>query len=225
MQLDEHTGILSPVPFSQERYLHGPNGPPSVDINEERAHPDTTNWAGELQLTPTTVEGGLMTHSQNNVAHPRPPRARPPSDHRETFPMRTRQAHTESQTDDAPPLHLRLQTQQPFVRPVSGVHHEDLGAVYDNIRHWRSRLKAINTEVAEAQQGSYNHIAQGINVKGWLLIGRGLRFLPHVELIEGRCKEDIRYDELQLEKDGLNGIGYWTIVAMVSILLGVGCKS
>ncbi|THH08733.1 hypothetical protein EW145_g2508 [Phellinidium pouzarii] len=114
---------------------------------------------------------------------------------RETFPMRYRseEMHNEAQV----PLHLRLQPQGPFVRPLSGLDHDDLGAVYVDIREWRTKLKQINVEISDAQNDCYNDIADGARIKGWLITGRGLRFLPGIELIEGRSKDDILWDELQ----------------------------
>ena len=156
---------------------------------------------------------------------PRPPRTRarvgtPVEEHRETFPLRIRAA---AAPEEAPPPHLRLQQRQPFVRPLSGVDHNVLGTIYADINHWRWKLKVINTEIAEAQRDSYNDIADGARIKGWLVIGRGLRHLPGVQLIEGRAKEDIRWDELQNQRDWTRDVIYWLSIIMVGILLAIGC--
>jgi len=140
---------------------------------------------------------------------------------RETFPLRSK---NESVETDLPPPHLRLQPQGPFVRPLSGINHDDLGAVYSHISQWRSKLKSINAEIAEAQRESYNDIADGVNIKGWLLIGRGLRFIPGVQFIEGRAKEDIRWDVLQNERNVWDSIILWTVVAFVTVFLAAGCE-
>ncbi|KAG6873836.1 hypothetical protein C0995_010448 [Termitomyces sp. Mi166 len=134
---------------------------------------------------------------------------------RETFPLRR---------DSTPvqPPHLRLQPVQPFVRPLDGLNFDDLGHVYADITQWRSRLKAINTEIAEAQNESYNDIADGARIKGWLMVGRGLRHIPGIQLIEGRAKEDIRWDVLQNERSPLDVLVFWAIVVIVIVLLGVG---
>lgn len=144
----------------------------------------------------------------------------PPSDHRETFPLRIKRGR-QSANDPLPP-HLRLQQRQPFVRPMSGLDHHDLGNVYGDISNWRTRLKAINAEIADAQRDSYNDIADGARIKGWLMVGRGLRFLPGVELIDGRSKEDIRWDELQHQGSAGNRTVYWTLVAFLVVLLAAG---
>jgi hypothetical protein len=147
----------------------------------------------------------------------------PPSDHRETFPLRTKRGR---QTDDDPlPPHLRLQQRQPFVRPMSGLDHRILGVVYGDISNWRTRLKAINAEIADAQRDSYNDIADGARIKGWLMVGKGLRFLPGIELIDGRSKEDIRWDELQHQGSAGNRTVYWTLVAFLLVLLAAGLSA
>ena len=108
------------------------------------------------------------------------------------------------------------------MRPMSGLDHHDLGAVYADISNWRTRLKAINAEIADAQRDSYNDIADGARIKGWLMVGKGLRFLPGVELIDGRSKEDIRWDELQHQGSAGNSTVYWTLVAFLVVLLAAG---
>jgi calcium permeable stress-gated cation channel len=76
-----------------------------------------------------------------------------------------------------------------------------LGSVYSEIRTWCTQLKTINEDIRIAQEDGYQYIADGVNVKGWLLTGRGLRFLPDIQIIEGRAKEDMRWDILQLGGD------------------------
>ena len=144
----------------------------------------------------------------------------PPSDHRETFPLRVRRG--KRSLDDVLPPHLRLQQRQPFVRPMSGLDHGDLGVVYGDISNWRTRLKAINAEIADAQRDGYNDIADGARIKGWLMVGKGIRFLPGIELIDGRSKEDIRWDELQHHGSAGNRTVYWILVAFLVVLLAAG---
>jgi calcium permeable stress-gated cation channel len=67
------------------------------------------------------------------------------------------------------------------------------------IQSRRTRLKTINEDIQIAQEDGYQAIADGAFVKGWLLTGRGLWFLSGLQLIEGRVKEDVRWDVLQLE--------------------------
>ena len=152
-----------------------------------------------------------------------PPRRRPrgresvPSTRRETFPLRARDEPVDPES--LPPPHMRLQPSQPFVRPLDGLNFEDLGEVYNDITMWRSRLKMINQEIAEVQREAYNDIASGQRIKGWLMVGKGLRFIPGVELIEGRAKEDIRWDVLQNERTWLDTAVLIAIVVVISVLL------
>ncbi|KAI5123599.1 hypothetical protein M0805_003416 [Coniferiporia weirii] len=143
-----------------------------------------------------------------------------PTERRETFPMRYR--GEEMQNEAQVPLHLRLQPQGPFVRPLSGLDHDGLGSVYSNIQEWRTKLKQINGEISDAQNDCYGDIADGARIKGWLVTGRGLRFLPGMELIEGRSKDDIMWKELQHRKKIVSYISLRTFVVMVAIMLGAG---
>ena len=182
-------------------------------------------WVDVLREAPEAFQHGEEYNtSGSSRRRPRPPRTRnggtPPEERRETFPLRNR-GPTE---EDQPPPHLRLQPHQPFVRPLSGLDHDDLGHIYADISLWRSKLKAINNEINEAQTESYNDIADGARIKGWLVIGKGIRHIPGIQLIEGRAKEDIRWDELQNEGGFMRGLAFWTIVVTVALRLGVGCK-
>jgi len=109
-------------------------------------------------------------------------------------------------------------------RPLSGLNHPDLGVVYGEICQWRSKLKSINSEIADAQRDCYIDIAEGTHIKGWLMVGQGLRFIPGIQLIEGRAKEDVRWDVLQNERTGWDSTALWTIVAFSTILLVIGRK-
>lgn len=145
---------------------------------------------------------------------------------RSTFPMRAKAAPgtLDPAGEAVAPPHLRLQPQQPFVRPRSGLDHEHLGVIYADIGVWRSRLKQINAEIAETQQAGYSDIAEGSGrVKGYLIVGRGVRFIKGVRMIEGRSKDDVRWDELQ-RNGGLKGdlafIGLVILIALALALAG-----
>ncbi|KAG2358227.1 hypothetical protein BDR07DRAFT_1418255 [Suillus spraguei] len=163
-------------------------------------------------------------HSPQEEPAPQRQRQRPldtSSDRRETFPLRIRPKDN-IPVEDVPPPHLRLQPRQPFVRPASDLNYNNLGAVYTEINQWRSRLKLINMQIAEAQQDSYADIADGAPVKGWIIIGRGLRHMHAVELIEGRAKEDVRWDTLQSRTTLLDSTAFWLVMVVVNILLAAG---
>ncbi|KAI0962461.1 hypothetical protein AcV7_001301 [Taiwanofungus camphoratus] len=195
-------------------YIHWlPHGSqdPILEESEE-------DWHDVLNEDPEAFENA-EEYPEDTHRRPRPPRAKNGVDaHRETFPLRNRNVNT---VEDVPPPHLRLQPRQPFVRPLSGLDHDTLSTIYADINLWRSKLKVINAEISEVQHECYNDIADGARIKGWLMIGRGLRFIPGVQLIEGRAKEDIRWDELQNEGGPLRSVAFWIIAITTAIMLGV----
>ncbi|CAL1693980.1 unnamed protein product [Somion occarium] len=196
--------------FSGQQWFHHP------EVTETIEEEGDEDWVDVMHEAPEAFENGEEYSTTRR--RPRPPRARTTSpEKRETFPLRNKNATDE--TEQTPP-HLRLQPRQPFVRPLSGLDHADLGHIYSDISHWRSKLKVINNEISDVQRDGYNEIADGMGIKGWLMVGRGLRHIPGVQLIEGRAKEDIRWDELQNEGGFLRGLAFWTIILTVGILLG-----
>ncbi|KAI8990545.1 hypothetical protein BD414DRAFT_413825 [Trametes punicea] len=204
----------------QQWFQHQYEYPEAIPEAEE---PDE-DWHDVAQEDPEAFQNAEEYPTEAR-RRPRPPRTRtgagtPVEEHRETFPMRHRGGPTAP--EEVPPPHLRLQPRQPFVRPLSGLDHDQLGQIYADITHWRWKLKVINTEIAEVQRECYNDIADGARIKGWLLVGRGLRHLPGIQLIEGRAKEDIRWDELQHEGDWTRDMMWWLAVIMTGIILGIG---
>jgi hypothetical protein len=224
----EKSGELGPIP-DPGRY--GPNHT-LYDVDEHGVSPSDTagdtyaeeEWVDVMRITPSLSGSNPYTGDQNEVA----PRRRmrnvetPSTERRETFPRRNK-TNGNGGGGEIPP-HLRLQPHQPFVRPVSGLNHDDLGAVYSDISQWRSKLKSINAEIAETQRDGYNDIADGNRIKGWLIVGRGLRFIPGIQPIEGRAKEDIRWDVLQHERRTLDKVLLWILMSFVALLLAIGCN-
>ena len=223
---------LPPIP---DLRLFGPNYGPAVydemPVNEHGvvSIPEEIDaeWV-DLSTYPTDDDTRFNDLPSNQVGsssfihRPRVPKPDPPPlIRRETFPLRY---DNYQDPEDLPPPHLRLQPSQPFVRPLDGLDFDDLSHVYTDITQWRSRLKIINAEIAETQQDSYDDIASGTNITGWLLVGRGLRFIPGVELIEGRAKEDIRWDVLQNERSPLDLMVMWAVIITVIIAMAAACK-
>ncbi|KAG8822531.1 hypothetical protein FRC17_009553 [Serendipita sp. 399] len=232
LAVDEQ-GVLSPIELSK-----GPNYGAQDEEGHMQEPTSSTFYQRDLAHTPeggTSVEDHEMVvvedaseipedlHANPASARPRPPkqgRSLIPPSVRETFPMRAPKGSGSGAEE--PPPHLRLQSHQPFHRPISGLDHDALSAIYANIRHWRGALKAINREIADVQEQGFEDLAEGQNIKGWVLVGKGLRFLPGVELIEGRSKEDIRWDELQRGDGMWSDIAFWVAVCVIGLLLGVG---
>lgn len=199
--------------LADQQYYH--HAQVSETIVEESEDQDK-EWVDVMSEAPEARQHGEEYDTTRR--RPRPPRTKTTSpERRETFPLRNKNKPEE---EEQTPPHLRLQPRQPFVRPLSGLNHDDLGHIYGDISFWRSKLKAINTEIEDCQREGYNEIADGVRIKGWLLVGRGLRHIPGLQLIEGRAKEDIRWDELQNEGGFLRGLSFWTILVTVVILLG-----
>ncbi|KIM47616.1 hypothetical protein M413DRAFT_439287 [Hebeloma cylindrosporum] len=196
-EVDEH-GVVQPIAEYEEEWIDvSTDGPDNLETDYNGIPPD--------QAGPSSFR------------RPRPPKTdTAPSTRQESFPRRM---SYRADPGSVPPPHLRLQPSQPFVRPMDGLGYEDLGHVYAEITQWRSRLKIINAEIADTQRDSYNDIASGASINGWLIIGRGLRFIPGVEIIEGRAKEDIRWDVLQNERGWLDTTVMWAVVAVVSVVL------
>lgn len=226
----------SPIP---DPGLYGPNQHSSWDtaafseglpqnqwimhqVHEPIAEEPEEDWVDIMHEDPEALEH-TEEYPPEARRRPRPPRSKnAPLERRETFPLRHRTGPTTA--EEPMPPHLRLQPRQPFVRPLSGVDHDALGVIYEDIKHWRLKLKNVNAAIADAQRESYNDIADGARTKGWLLVGRGLRHIPNIQLIEGRAKEDIRWDELQNQGDFTRSLAFWAVVIMIAILLGFGCK-
>lgn len=233
--VERDTGELGPVsetgswlpPIPDPRY-HGPNylyeeervdehgvryDTPLDGVDGVSTVPEEEEWVDLIKETPDND----WRSDYNGTPPRRKKRESVPSTRRETFPLRDKE---DDEPDFVPPPHLRLQPSQPFVRPLEGLNFDDLGEVYNDITQWRSRLKMINAEIAEVQRESYNDIASGQRIKGWLMVGKGLRYIHGVELIEGRAKEDIRWDVLQNERSWLDSAVLWAIVVVVTVLLG-----
>ncbi|KZT30913.1 hypothetical protein NEOLEDRAFT_1053480 [Neolentinus lepideus HHB14362 ss-1] len=180
-----------------------------------------TSPATDSAMTPTGSGRERRDYFGMSPIRRRPPRSTetPSVGRRETFPLRTKR---ETDSVEQPPPHLRLQTRGPFVRPLSGLDHDSLGVIYADISRWRTQLKAINQDIAEAQREAYNDIADGSRIKGWLLVGRGLRFVPGAVMIEGRAKEDVRWDELQREMKIEGRLFAWVVIGITAIFLAAG---
>jgi calcium permeable stress-gated cation channel len=206
-------GREAPIDF---RYSHTPSAPSPMAL------PNVLPPEPETPLQPARASSIFRFVRRPKIFGPAP------SEHRSTFPLRDRlgtDAGGGSGRSEEVPPHLRVQRAPPFVRPLTGLNHDELGAVYSEIRSWRTRLKTVNEDIRLAQEDGYQAIADGAFVKGWLLTGRGLRFLPGIQLIEGRAKEDVRWDILQLDgKDRMSQVAFWTVVVIIGVALLFGCE-
>jgi hypothetical protein len=120
-----------------------------------------------------------------------------------------------------PAPHMRLDSQQPLVRPLSGINQAHLAETYTSIGHYRSQLKSLNTRIIEAQQEAFEDVATGAagRVKGFLVLGRGVGYLSGSERIEGRGKDDVRWADLQADRGVGSDVAFWVVVGLVAVLL------
>ena len=218
----EH-GELAPVPIPAPNLgpNHAENTPPGGDDDGDDGSVagDEFIMVDDAALVPEDENVGGGGGTTNNSTPKGAPRTTVMS--AQSFPMRPRKRGTGGSEPPAMP-HERLQQQQPFRRPISGLEHAQLGTIYADIRRWRGALKRSNREIADAQERGFQDIADGRNIKGWILIGRGLQFLPGAQMIEGRTKEDIRWEELQVQGGFWSGVVFWIMVIIIGVLLGVG---
>ncbi|KAF9535881.1 hypothetical protein CPB83DRAFT_40825 [Crepidotus variabilis] len=230
----EKNGELGPVIHDSDSWLppipdprlHGPNyafssfdDMPVDEMGVVQPIEEKDEWVDVSTSHPEDIQSdfnGFPPDHPGPSSFMRRPRRQgdtPPSTRRSTFPLR----NDFEDPDSVPPPHMRLQPAQPFVRPLEGLQFDDLGHVYTEITQWRSRLKVINAEINECQKTCYNDIANGTGIYGWLLVGRGLRFIPGVEIIEGRAKEDIRWDVLQNERNWWDTAVMWAVILTVIV--------
>lgn len=91
--------------------------------------------------------------------------------------------------------------------------HEESDA---EIAACRTEFKALNSEIEVLQQDTFSGISCGQAVSGWIIVGRGVEWLPHAEIIEGRTEEDILWENA----DRSNGEKrYFLKVALVGLVL------
>lgn len=224
----DELSISSPIPPPPDPRKYGPNWLDSSDIVgsygvDKPLPPVEEEWVDVLQEQPgkyvASEPNGDSAAGPSSFRH-RPKREQPISaGKRETFPFRN---SDDDKRQDVPPPHLRIQPSGPFVRPQDGINFDYLGDIYSDITEWRSKLKDINAEISTAQYSCYADIAEGARIKGWLMVGRGLRHIPGIQIIEGRAKEDIRWDILQNERTSLDTWVMSATIIIAVILLAAG---
>ncbi|KAK0208655.1 hypothetical protein DFS33DRAFT_1304877 [Desarmillaria ectypa] len=224
----DELSMLTPIPPPPDPRKYGPNWLDSSDVMgsydvDKPLPPVEEEWVDVLQEQPgkyiASEPNGNPAAGPSSFRH-RPKREQPVSaGKRETFPFRKKDG---SEKQDIPPPHLRIQSSGPFVRPQDGINFDYLGDIYSDITEWRTKLKDINTQISDAQCTCYGDIADGAKIKGWLMVGRGLRHIPGIQIIEGRAKEDVRWDVLQNERTSLDTWVMSATIIIAVILLAAG---
>ncbi|KIY73527.1 hypothetical protein CYLTODRAFT_485378 [Cylindrobasidium torrendii FP15055 ss-10] len=226
----DSSGDLGPTTVSRDQLsipdprLYGPNHDPTLqERSQDRLTPLDESEEGWIDVSKESNDIGSDFNGRPPSASAfrrRPKESPQPTQKRETFPFRGRV--DEGGSEEIPPPHMRLQPHQPFVRPQDGINYDHLGDIYGRITFSRSQLKTINLEIADAQSKGYQALANGERIKGWLMVGRGLRHIPRIQLVEGRAKEDIRWDVLQHERTSLDSAVMWVCILVIILLLGCG---
>ncbi|TYJ58169.1 hypothetical protein B9479_000993 [Cryptococcus floricola] len=127
------------------------------------------------------------------------------------------------------------------VRPVSSgpqaSSHRHSGApstiakTYMEVRELRSKFKEVSTEVERLQAGKFAEISQSTKgqegqvssaILGWIVVGRGVKWIHGADAIEGRSREDILWD--QLGRTGRKSeMTFWAEVCLLGFLLMAIC--
>ena len=96
--------------------------------------------------------------------------------------------------------------------------HEEtspLGHQYNDVKEFRTRLKALNVEVEQCQQKAFGQVAQG-RVKGWMVVGKNMRFLPFAQVVEGRTKEDVLWNNVGRQSGEM---WFWIKIGCIGLVL------
>ncbi|ODO03038.1 hypothetical protein I350_05883 [Cryptococcus amylolentus CBS 6273] len=128
-----------------------------------------------------------------------------------------------------------------FPRPVSSgpqaSSHRHSGApsttakTYMEVRELRSKFKELNTEVERLQAGKFAEISQSTKgqegqvssaILGWIVVGRGVKWLHGADAIEGKSKEDILWDQLG-QTGRKSEMTFWAEVCLLGFLLMAIC--
>lgn len=113
---------------------------------------------------------------------------------------------------------------EPPLRPISGVSPDDIGETYSDIREHRARLMELNEQVAETQAITYEHMVVGKKVLGYMLIGRSVTKIPGSIPIKGMSRDDVRWSHLgKVKKDG--SMLFWILWLASTIVAAVCSKS
>ncbi|KAK4684130.1 ATP-dependent RNA helicase DOB1, partial [Tremellales sp. Uapishka_1] len=116
------------------------------------------------------------------------------------------------------PIHDDGSRFDPNIRPASQIEPLSLARYYYDIGEHRGRFKVLNADIQLAQEKIYESMAGGNGILGWIVVGRGARWLPSAENIEGRTKEDIEWRNLGR---GRGERVFWIKVAAVMLILGI----
>jgi hypothetical protein len=86
----------------------------------------------------------------------------------------------------------------PLVSPTSPITHRER---HDpDVEAYRTQFKALNEEISILQQDTFGDISKAEPMLGWILVGRGLEWVPDAQIIKGRTREDILWANIGHER-------------------------
>lgn len=138
----------------------------------------------------------------------------------------TLSSRASSESFHTPPLTatVPLSPNEPTVPPPSA------GLVAERHRHeehdaeiagYRTQFKGLNAEIEVLQQDTFTKVASAQSVLGWIVVGRGVEWLPHAQVIEGLTKEDILWRHANKPNGEKR---FFVKVAAVGLVLFLICK-
>ena len=93
---------------------------------------------------------------------------------------------------------------------------------YSDIRDSRIQYKQLNDEIAVLQQHMLAQSATGAGAQGWIIVGRGAKYIPFAQDVAGKTKEDIIWSNSSKKP---SETVFWCKVAGVCAALGLFCES
>ena len=107
-----------------------------------------------------------------------------------------------------------LEGHQPPIRPHSGVSPLDVGSHYQDIKRFRPILLDLNRETAALQGDTYEDMARGEGIVGFLVVGQNLHF-HRGKLVNGTSREAILWQRLQ--RPNGSRFAFWTVTSIITV--------
>ena len=95
--------------------------------------------------------------------------------------------------------------------------HEEYDA---EIAARRTEFIALNNEIEVLQQDTFSGISAGQAGMGWIIVGRGVEWMTHAEIIEGYTKEDILWKNVDRSSGEKRHFVKVAVVGFALFLLG-----
>lgn len=107
------------------------------------------------------------------------------------------------------------------LRPHSAISPVALRDFYNAIGDHRARFKELNEEITQIQSETYELMAEGKSIIGWIFVGRGVKHLPFCLEIEGRTREDIDWANVQSGHTRTRHSTFWIKTILIMLALAI----